>query len=221
MNAIPRCLVKPMLIVGLVVGPAAAAAQQPYRVTQTPAELIAGFELEHQPKSLPGWRTSMLSSMLVHAGSYSPADVETVLDGLERLATTGSTEQMRSAAVFALATPSSRDAAAPRRGAIARLARIYHQSSESLVRAATVATAGSLVMDREAAVEFLSEVAATDHNDFVAQQALGSLLRQGELGRAALARLHDASQVSPPEARVMLEQMAKNDYRLPGEIRKP
>lgn len=200
-----------------------ADAQARYHVTRTPAELLAGYvreyerEYENDTLRRTGASRGDIAHILTYHTDYPPADVESLLQGLERLARTGNPPRLRAEAALYLALPGTRRAARPMPGIFARLERLYRRSSDPLVRTVIIGALGGLATDRREAVAFLECKAAQPREDVAgsAGKALTSLLLLGPEGREALRRLHATRAVHEPEAHRILERMASYEFRLP------
>jgi hypothetical protein len=149
-------------------------------------------------------------------GDYSASDLEAVLEGLEHIALTGTPSRLREEAAAGLAIPGSNRAVHPIRGSFPRLERVYHRSSDPVVRRILVGAMGDLVERRKPA-QFLGDVALRTPPDFAEapQAAVQSLLRMGDEGRVVLKRLHESGAVSDTKAKLVLAHLAENGFRRP------
>jgi hypothetical protein len=184
--------------------------------SRDPDELLAAYVSEWQTPNVPSSAHRDLIHALNNHGDYPPADLETLLRGLEHLALAGTSPRFRAEAALALAIPGSRRAVHPIRKTFARLGRVYRRSSDPLVRSVLIAAMGNLVDPSEAAIS-LERVAKQDPADFAGAQgkAVQSLLRMGEEGRVVLKRLHETGAVRDPETKLTLAYLAKNGFRRP------
>ena len=192
-------------------------AQQRPQVIRRPAELLAGYVKESGASGLPNGAGSEIVRILVNTAAYPPADVLELLGGLEQLAIGGSPPRLRAEAAAYIGLSGSHRSTAPRPGTVARLVRVYRRSDDPLVRSLTISAMGEQVLDRSVAISFLEETAAQRNGDssWEAGKALTSLALMGPDGADALRRLHAAQAVRDPEARVILETMASNGFRIP------
>jgi len=188
-------------------------AQAAYHVTRAPAELLAAYVRESQTLNGHHDASTAITHILTHHTDYPPADVESLLQGLEEIALTGALSSLRAESAFRLSIPGSRRALHPIPGAFPRLARVYRESSDVLVRRMVVNVMGDLT-DRGEAAAFLERVASEEPPGGIAGRALASLLTMGDEGRLVLKRLHETKAVRDPEVSMDLSTIAKNGYRL-------
>ncbi len=202
---------------GLSAAPLTSAHAQ-RTVDRSASELLAAFTSEHDPASPaapPGARAD-LTHVLAHPQSYAPVPMRSLLDGLERIARTGSSHRMRVAALLAMSYPGSRRHAQPVPGSFARLVRVYQQSEDGGLKGVAVSLMAH-VPERQEALNFLEQLAkqAPEEVDapYAAHYALSALAAMGAEGRAVLKRLHESGAVKDPDDRYTLELMAKRGYR--------
>ncbi len=147
---------------------------------------------------------------------YRPVVVDSILDGLERLALTSDNQRVRIAAAIWLGTPGEMDP--PRPGIVDRLSRVYRTCDDQAVRRALVGPAFSQ-RDTAAALQFLEMVARDDRpedrgsDEPPARGAVQYLARLGPRGRAVLERLQREGGVKNPVARANLNYLAKGDFQ--------
>jgi hypothetical protein len=185
-----------------------------------PSELVAAYVRERQtvpPAQSKAFRD--LVHILSNHGDYSPQDLETVSRDLEEVALTGTPARLRGEAASALGIPGSIHAVRPIKGTFPRLERVYRGSTDPVVRAVVILGMGRLSdqADRREAAAFLEWVAARNDRGFATdpERAIQALSRLGEEGRAALRRLHQGNAVSRPEAKSLLDVLAKYDFHRP------
>jgi hypothetical protein len=163
-------------------------------------------------KTRPGSGMNYLSAVTAHRDLFPAATVDSVADGLERLALTHPDEQVGVASLYSLG--SLGDAKGSLRvGNVARLVRIY-RATDHRRRSAVVAVLGRAGESRAAAT-FLRSVAvgdATDPDGRLAAGAVFSLSVLGPDGVATLRDLHQRGLVKEPDARMMLGGLARQGY---------
>lgn len=148
---------------------------------------------------------------------YRPIVVDSILDGLERLALTSDNLSVRTSAAIWLGTPGETDPPMP--GIVVRLERVYRSSEDFAVRRALL-TPAMWQRDTAAAVSFLELVARDDRpEDRVSDEpppliAVQHLADLGPRGRVVLERLNQEGSVKNRRARVQLDWLAKRDYRM-------
>jgi hypothetical protein len=201
-------------VIGISLAPRSITGQATAQVRRSPSELLA---------DLAGGRNERASAaglaithVLAHRTQYAAGDVDALLQGLERLAITGSEPQVRAEAAARLAIPGARSDAHPLLGTLARLQRVYAASRDPLVRGVIVGTFGDLAERREA-IRFAEDIASRSPEDFTdaASRVIASLLMMGDEGRASLARLNESKSVKDPEAAHSLVLLARTGYRAP------
>ena len=190
-----------------------AAAQ-----VRPPAELLAAYVRERQTPNAPSSASRDLIHMLSNHGDYPAAHIESLLDGLEQIALSGTPPRLRAEAAFELSIPGSNNAVHSIRGTFTRLERVYRRSSDPLVRSVLVGAMGDLT-DRREAAGFLERVATQEPSDFAEapRRAVESLMRMGDLGTAVLKRLHETGAVHDQETKRTLAHLAKNRFRRPSQ----
>lgn len=178
-----------------------------------PAELVSAYVREHQSHQPHSGAFRDLVHILTHHNDYPAASLEKLLTGLEQVALTGEPQRLRAEAALALAIPGKRRGAHPI-GTFPRLQRVYHRSTDPLVRSVVVRAIGDLA-DTRAAASFLERIAKQESADFphAQKRAVLSLLKLDDQGRAVLKRLHETNAVRNPEAKLTLTYLAKQDYR--------
>ncbi|HET7462277.1 MAG TPA: hypothetical protein VFJ82_13575 [Longimicrobium sp.] len=153
---------------------------------------------------------------------------DSLLDGLERLALDrGTNIDVRRSSVLVLATAGEvRSGYAPLPGVMRRLARIYRAQplvDPSMLRA-MIRAALPMQNERASAIALLREAASEPddrgpdpvHGYFTVGEprtdALAQLALMGEQGRAALEAMHRRGEARSPQARIILEQMAREGF---------
>jgi hypothetical protein len=164
-----------------------------------------------------------LALMTLQGVAVPPARRDSVADGLARVALESPSSESRQAAASYLVLASSRTSERPLSGGPARLVRIYRQTTDPLVRMAILWRADNLA-EPGPMLMLMREVATQpgdqpwpeiDHDP--PARAAWNLAHYGEEGRAVLRQLHASGAVRSPRARLELEQLARNGFRLPGQ----
>lgn len=207
-----------VVVFGVLCTMAVGCAQAQHRVTRTPTELLAAFEHDYDATGKATSAGSLdLTYVLMHHTEFPSADVEALLQGLERIALVGDASPLRAAAVLRLVIPGSLQSRSPVPNMMGRLERIYQGTNDPLVRSSVVSSMAELAQ-RQAALRFLEKVAvqAPEAADFPgsASRALGTLVAMGDEGREVLRRLHESEAIRDPEARYELSVLASRGYRL-------
>ena len=181
--------------------------------TRDPAELVAAYVRERQSQQGHSAAYRDLVHVLTHHNDYPAASLEKLLNGLEQVALTGEPPRLRAEAALALAIPGKRQGSHPI-PTFSRLERVYHRSTDPLVRSVVVRAMGDLA-ETPAAASFLERVAKQESADFphAQKRAVLSLLKLDDQGRAVLKRLHETNAVRNPEAKLTLVYLAKQNYR--------
>jgi hypothetical protein len=178
--------------------------------------LLARFDRDHEGANIP---VLVLGSVLGHADRLPVAMIDSVLDGLQRLALTSPRREVRTHAVSLLATAGRHwpKARSPRAGN--RLAAIYRGTSDTGLQALLVGMSLPQLAEPGPALPVLREVAmqAESQEDFpeASVWALGSLVRMGDPGRAVLRDLHRRGAVRSAAARSRLNALARTGFREP------
>ena len=194
----------------------AGQAQARRQVKQPPAELVAAFDYDNAaPRHILSQASVDLMSVLIGQADYPSGDVATVLDGLEQVALSGASLNVRAEAALTLSVAGSRDARQPQPTTLARLERIYARSDDPQVRAAVVSGLARAAEHRRTLV-FLEKVAAKDPADYpgASLDALASIASHDEPGRAVLKRLHTTGAVHDGHAQQWLDIVASRGYRI-------
>jgi hypothetical protein len=189
-----------------------------YAGVDVPAVLImlARMDSDHPGPSGPA---AGIGAVLRHADRLPVAMIDSVLDGLQRLALTSPRREIRTHAVSLLATagrqwPKARSARAGN-----RLAAIYRGTSDTGLQALLVGMSLPQLAEPGPALPVLREVAmqAESQEDFpeASVWALGSLARMGDPGRAVLRDLHRRGAVRSAAARYRLDALARTGFREP------
>lgn len=142
---------------------------------------------------------------------------DSVIAGLEQLARTGEITDLRVNATGVLARAGDTLARKPREDMVAMLRGIYEANKDPRVRKAVLNAMPSQAERKEAAA-FLGDILQKPSDRLAfsteARDAIGPLLQLGDVGRDVLRRVYRAGTVKDPEARRVLEQFAKQDFRV-------
>lgn len=199
----------------LATQPACALAQvrTPYPEELPPVEeILSNFECESVGSDCEELGSDQIVWVHHHPDEAPPGVLEGLLDGLQRMALEGRTEDIRQSAALRLAAFGAERTynPDPLRGVLTRLLTIYQQSSNRMVRY-SILNSLSYNVERDGAVKFLTLVARQDstNEDFQgsATAAVRALHNAGEPGRYALESLRTADQVKDPEAQILLEAL--------------
>lgn len=215
MRAAPLAALFLSLMLGLMIIAAPVHAQERRRVTRTPSELLAAYVRDKQTPGAFSSATVDITYILMDRADYPAANREAFLQGLENLALTASSPDLRGEAAFSFALAGSRRSTRPLPGMYARLERLYDRSPAT--RGAIVAAMAELA-DSEPALAFLERIAVQDPTkaDFPgsASDAIAALGARGQAGRAVLQRLHETDAVRDPQAKYLLSQRASHGYHI-------
>jgi hypothetical protein len=160
-----------------------------------------------------------IGAVLTHADRLPVAMIDSVLDGLQRLALTSPRREVRTHAVGLLATagkhwPKARSARAGN-----RLAAIYRGTSDPDLKALLVGLSLSWLAEPGPALPILRDVAmqAESQEDFpeASVWAVESLARMGDPGRSVLRDLHRRGAVRSAAARYRLDALARTGFGEP------
>ncbi len=170
------------------------------------------------------------------AYSLPPAAMNAKLDSLERLVLLSGSCSPRNSALAAIAISgwARNDTIAPPPpypGIVARLERIYRQARECDLRGSVIPLMIRQA-ERDEAVAFLAGVAqepapppaspppgvamVLDNPWTLQTDAISALTYLGQPGEAALRRLHAEGMVREPFAKAMLDRIAREGFRRPG-----
>lgn len=146
--------------------------------------------------------SASLSWMLRHPEKYSRATLDSVVDGLERLALESKSDLVSSSAAAALASAGSTDRPLP--GSLQRTLAVYKRSGSGLVRRVVLGLMYNQ-HDRAGAIVFLKSVASQDpaRPDFADAplEAVSTLSYMGLQGRIALSELRSQGVLRDPAAK--------------------
>jgi hypothetical protein len=193
---------------------AAVEAQGGRPVRRPPGELVAAFVRDNAKVGrAPSMATVELTSVLLGRADYPSANLDSVLEGLERVALTGTSSSLRAEAALSLSLPGSRRALRPRSGTVARLERIYRRSDNPEVRGAIIAGLAHSV-EQARALAFLEDVATEEPADYpgAALDALAAISAHEKQGSGVLKRLHETGVVHDQHARQWLDLVASRGY---------
>ena len=180
------------------------------------------FESEVRGHVMRSYGSEIVFRILELPDSYL-ARKDSLLDGLQHLALTNEDEDVRRRAAgwIAFAGESGRRSP-PVAGVFLRLVRIY-RASDASVRL-TVRNRLPLQADRKAAAAFLRSLAAEPDTTtrfgpegYFAfgdprAEALARLAEMGEEGRAVLQAMHRSGEARSPQARIILDDMARRGF---------
>ena len=235
-NLVPATPACRLVLMFLLVHGATALEAQGRRVI-TPHNwqidsVIARFEADVRAGVVQSLGSDLVFDILDLPGAYT-ARKDSLLDGLERLATSGD-RTVRQTATFRIALAGETGRAAPPvPGVLPRLLRIYRGSAPWLVRSA-ITDRMPMQADRRGAAAFLRSLAAEadstntgmgphgyfSHGD-PRTEALARLAEMGEEGRAVLQAMHRGGEARSPQARVTLENMARRGFPVRDAARRP
>ena len=200
--------------VSVLLGATTALAQK-----RAPAQLLAAYVQEREiPRGQSRGLSELVQAVTNAPGDYPAADLESLLRGLEDVALTGTPSRFRAEAASLLTYPSSTRAVHPLRGRFRRLATVYSESTDPLVRIVLLRQMGDQI-DRGEAAAFLESVASHSELEAEARSAIDALSGLGEEGRTVLKRLYDTNAFRNRESKAMLEVLAKYDFRRPSSAR--
>lgn len=191
-------------------------AQQARRITRTPQELLREFPKYLDPGRENSGPTVDIVHIAVNPDVYAAADLEVFLQGVERLALTAESSDIRRKAAVYLTRVGARSRSRPLPVApiFPRLMRIYRRSTDPGVRY-DVTQGMADVADRAEALAFLEQVARESPPPFrnAANAVIDALIIMGEEGRPLLRRLHESKAIQEPSARRRLNSLAERDFR--------
>ena len=201
--------------------------RQPYRVPSV-AEMLTAFEREYErPTNFRenkdgGWVFTVLSE----TDRYGLRDrVDPVLDGLEKLAMSSRSPNVRLHAVSWLAASGETGGLGTglkRMDIPARLARVYQANQAASLIVRGVLQRMAFQANVPESVNFLRDVAQVDRPEDRGSDepapyfAIEELSKMGEPGRNALRVLHAQGLVRNQGAKAHLEELAKRDFRRAG-----
>ena len=192
---------------------ASMLAQQPSLFARQPSELLVAFERSNG--SLAGADGDIIH-VLMHPRDYPASNLAILLDGLESLALTASSSQLRAASIMALSIPGSSHRPLPIQSTMVRLERVYQHTTDPLVRGVIIAVMPDRI-EKQEALAFLEHVAvkAPEDADFsgAASRAVATLEAMGADGQKVLRRIHEENLARDPEVRRDLKVLSKRGYR--------
>jgi hypothetical protein len=153
--------------------------------------------------------------VLHHSEKYPQLSIEELLGGLEQLALSDPSPDVRSAAAMVLAAPGNREF--PRTVPVfERMARAYRLSSDNTVKA-MIAMNMARIAERQEALAFLEQLATTPTDklpyNYAAGEAVHYLSGMGQEGSDVLRSLDAAGAVRDAEAKRALAYLAGRSYR--------
>jgi hypothetical protein len=199
--------------------------------TEPADSILARFEHDVRTHAVPALGPSLVSQALRDARAPL-ARRDSVLDGLESMALTSESRETRQAAALYLAVAGESERTPPMAGIVERLLRIYRGNPTWLVRS-TVMDQLPRQHERHAAAAFLRTVAAERdtstrvspvHGHFtqgdLRTAALARLAEMGDDGRAVLQAMHRNGEARSPQARIVLDDMARRGFPV-IDVRRP
>jgi hypothetical protein len=192
--------------------------------------VLARFEAGERSRANPNAANRLVYDILYLPRVYS-ARKDSLLDGLERMALTSDAHRVRLAATSFIAFAGQGGHVVPGGGSVlARLLRVYRAGDRADVRL-TIINRLPLLTERREAAAFLRTIAAEadtsggqgphgyfSHGD-LRIEALARLAEMGEEGRAVLQAMHRSGEGRSPQARAILESMARRGFPV-GEARR-
>ena len=159
--------------------------------------------------------SASLGTLLRQPERYEKLTIDSLVDGLEKLALSSSSSVVRSNAAWNLAIAGS--ARLSDRNLLNRLVRVYEQSTDELVRRSILGRM-HVQQNRPAAIRFLIKVAteSTSQQDYeeASLEAVSTLSYMGAEGKAALLILQRNGELRDPAARGFVEWFLR-------EVRQP
>lgn len=204
--------IMPVALFLLTALPAAVIAQEQHvRRADWPSvrQMLAHFEQVQRGTS----RGSLgaISAVLTRPDSFPPAMVDSLLDGLQRLATTSDHPQVQNGALSWLAGAGRESQENPIPGVVERLEAVYEQACSPVVRKAAVRQLGSQA-ERTEAVQVLRVIATQDSSrqraPEAANEAVWGLTHLGPEGQSALREIHSRGLVRERTARNSVRDIA-------------
>jgi hypothetical protein len=190
-----RFLATLLLGSGLVAHPLAAQPTPRW----IPSSMSARAWLAHFEKMAKRGAGGDGADIVLHPGFYPRARVDSVIDGLERIALASGSQFVRGQAVAALSMAGSDDAPIP--GVFERAINIYNRSDSHQVRGMIIGYM-SHQRDRAKALSFLRSVAMEDpeQTDDLPFLAVNTLSEMGNGGRVTLVELLDNELLRDPKS---------------------
>jgi hypothetical protein len=156
--------------------------------------------------------------------------VDSLLNGLERLALTDGDERVRQAASSLFLMAGEQDTPHPVLGLVPRIGRIYRANPAGGIVRFTIRHHMPLQADRRAAATLLRSIAAelgsnpgpdVDDMGNPRIEALAGLRQMGAEGRAALQAMHRSGEARAPRVRTILREMAQAGFPVREPERTP
>jgi hypothetical protein len=156
--------------------------------------------------------------------------LDSLLDGLERFATTSDSERVRHRAVNLLLLAGEADMPRPVSAVMSRVARIHHASDAPRIVRTAIRDRMPFQANRRAAAALLRSVAAepnpnpgpvVDDMGNPRIEALAGLRRMGAEGRAVLQAMHRSGEARDPRVRTILQEMARAGFPVREPERTP
>jgi hypothetical protein len=172
------------------------SGQQPQR-SESAQEILAKLELDAVRNG-----QSSVSWLVRHPEKYARQKLDSVLDGLEKLALTAESEFVRGSAAASLASAGTADNPLP--NVLERIIAVYRRADDPLVRRMILGRM-NIQKDRSRAIAFLRTVAtessANEDYEDASWEAVSMLNLMGSEGRAVLIDLRDKGALRTPKAR--------------------
>ena len=185
--------------------------------------VLSRFEADVRANTANGVGENAVARIIDLASPYS-ARKDSLLNGLERLAVTHSDRYVRQAATLWIASAGEVGRTAPPvRGVWPRLLRIYRSNTAWVVRS-TILDQSPMLVERPSALALLRSVAAEQDTTTpmgpegyfgfgdLRIAALSRLAEMGEEGRAVLQAMHRSGEARSPQARMILDDMARRGF---------
>jgi hypothetical protein len=185
--------------------------------------VIARFESDIRMHVVNSQGLDAVAGILMLPGVFA-ARQDSLLNGLERLAVTSNDSNVRRRAAYWIAFAGTGGrAVSPVKGVCSRLARIYRARDDAGVRLA-IRNGMPLQAERRAAAAFLRSLAVEPDSSGgngvegyfsigdPRTEALARLAEMGEEGRAVLQAMHRSGEARSPQARMILDDMARRGF---------
>jgi len=213
-----------MLLSVLSSVPLRAKVNRPDPVRTWPVDtLLVRFEREVRVNDTRRFASQFITAALRLPITYKSRQ-DSLLTGLEQLALKSVDTKVQQAAALEIAAAGEIGRGPPPiPNALPRLVRIYRRHDDPALRL-TIRNQMPLQVERRAAAAFLRSIAAEpdtsagtgphgyfSHGD-PRTEALARLAEMGEEGRAVLQAMHRSGEARSPQARIMLDNMARRGF---------
>lgn len=187
-------------------------------IVNVPSVPILLARMERVAPEDPRRAEMLMSTVLAESEHLPSAVVDSIFDGLQHLAATSRSAEVRSTSVRLLTIAGARDEATGSRVA-RRLVSLYHQTSDTNIRQTLVAYSFPALAEATPALGLMREIATQNRarEDFpnAPEWAISGLSLMDEGGRAVLRNLYERGLVTEPKARANLTALARNGFRQP------